>query len=228
MNWEVWSEIEAALVRGSSSRCWQSCPITRTRSLRLTLPLRTFGSGSEPGRQGLDHRLAWIPAQVCHLPSGSSDGQEEIGIRRRSGNGAGREAPTGSGDLNQQGITSRLWIAPSNSFDATTVSLLPKFGISMICDGHFRFPFLARSNMFWVPHQLFGFRPAPSGVWTVCYHHNQWTAADLRKFREDLDHYGAQISSWTTSSGSGRGGVPAGRQCSAPARVSLLCLFAAS
>ena len=95
----------------------------------------------------------------------------------------------------RHGVKPRLWIAPSNSFDASTVSLLSRFGISMICDGYFRFPFVCRRNMFWVPQQLFCFRPAPPGIWTVCYHHNHWTAADLRKFRDDLRRYGPEISS---------------------------------
>jgi hypothetical protein len=94
----------------------------------------------------------------------------------------------------QHGIKSQLWIAPNNSFDATTVALLPRFGISMICDGHFRFPFVCRRNLLWLPHQIFGFRPAPAGVWTVCYHHNRWTFADLQRFLDDLDNYGTLIS----------------------------------
>ena len=32
-------------------------------------------------------------------------------------------------------------------------------------------------------------------MWTVCYHHNDWTAARMRQFREDLDNYGANIAS---------------------------------
>src|SRR5262249_29616009 len=80
-------------------------------------------------------------------------------------------------------------------FDAVTVSLLPKFGISMICDGHFRSPHLCQRNMFWIPQQLFSFRPAPAGVWTVCYHHNQWRPAEVSQFQQDLDDYGPDISS---------------------------------
>ena len=49
--------------------------------------------------------------------------------------------------------------------------------------------------MTWIPQQLFYFRPAPPGVWTVCYHHNDWPASQMRQFREDVDNYGANIAS---------------------------------
>jgi len=92
-------------------------------------------------------------------------------------------------------IKSRVWIAPSNSFDRTTVSLLPQFGIDVICDGFFRVPFIYQRKILWIPQQLHGFRPAPPGVWTVCYHHNHWTTSDLAKFREDLARYRSDIGS---------------------------------
>jgi hypothetical protein len=92
-------------------------------------------------------------------------------------------------------IQARVWIAPSNSFDATTVSLLPKFGIRIISDGNFRFPFCWPAEVLWVPQQLFGFRPVPAGIWTVCYHHNRWTTTDLDQFREDLSRYASEIGS---------------------------------
>jgi len=127
--------------------------------------------------------------------------------------------------LEREGITPRVWIAPGNTFDATTVALLPEFGIRIICDGYFRFPYACplpsflfpadgdrvsedqvmtsepplssseRGWMMWVPQQLFYFRPAAAGVWTVCYHHNKWTASQMRQFRKDVDDYGANIAS---------------------------------
>jgi hypothetical protein len=49
--------------------------------------------------------------------------------------------------------------------------------------------------MIWVPQQLYHFRPAPPGVWTVCYHHNQWNASRAAQFREEIDRYEANIVS---------------------------------
>ena len=49
--------------------------------------------------------------------------------------------------------------------------------------------------MTWVPQQLYYFRPAPAGVWTVCYHHNQWNGSGAGKFRNDLEQYASNIVS---------------------------------
>jgi hypothetical protein len=49
--------------------------------------------------------------------------------------------------------------------------------------------------MIWIPQQLFQFRPAPPGVWTISFHHNDWTPRDTAAFREDLKRYGPNISS---------------------------------
>jgi hypothetical protein len=37
--------------------------------------------------------------------------------------------------------------------------------------------------MFWLPQQLWRFRPMPFGVWTICLHHNHWTPQTLARFR---------------------------------------------
>ena len=55
--------------------------------------------------------------------------------------------------------------------------------------------FTERRWITWVPQQMHYFRPAPPGLWTVCYHPNNWGAAQMRKFRDDVDHYHAHIAS---------------------------------
>ncbi len=196
MNWKVWSEIEAALVERTIRPILAVVPDNQDPVLRVDPPVEDFWErvrtwqrrGWAIALHGYQHRYV-----TCHpgvvTPrkksefAGVPEEEQEQKLRR------------GVQIFKHYGIKPQIWIAPSNSFDWATVSLLPRFGISMICDGNFRFPFVSSNDVFWVPQQLFGFRPAPSGVWTVCYHHNTWTAADLRTFREDLDRYGPDISS---------------------------------
>jgi hypothetical protein len=196
MNWKVWSEIEAALVERNLKPILAVVPDNQDQVLKVDPPVEDFwervrtwqARGWTIALHGYQHRYV-----ICHpgivTPRKKSEfaglpaEEQEEKLRR------------GAKIFRHHGIRSHLWIAPSNSFDAFTVSLLHRVGISMICDGHFRFPFLCQKNMFWIPQQLFGFRPAPPGVWTVCYHHNHWTSADVRKFREDLDCYGPEVSS---------------------------------
>ena len=196
MNWKVWSEIETALGERNIKPILAVVPDNQDPVLQVDTPVEDFwdrvrgwqARGWTIALHGYQHKYVTVhPGIVTPRKKSEFAGvpaaEQEEKLRR------------GMQIFKHHGIKSHVWIAPSNSFDAATVSLLPQFGISVICDGYFRFPFICRRGLFWVPHQLFGFRPALPGVWTVCYHHNQWTAADLRQFRQDLDDYGPAISS---------------------------------
>jgi len=196
MNWKVWSEIEAALIARRLKPILAVVPDNQDPLLKVDPPVEDFWArvrawqarGWTIALHGYQHKYVTRHPGMVTLRkksefAGVPAAEQEEKLRR------------GMQIFEHNGIKSHLWIAPSNSFDACTVSLLPRFGISTICDGCFRFPFLCLRNMFWVPQQLFGFRPVPPGVWTVCYHPNQWTAEYPGRFREDLDQYGAQISS---------------------------------
>ncbi|HXJ60593.1 MAG TPA: DUF2334 domain-containing protein [Verrucomicrobiae bacterium] len=195
MNWTVWSEIEASLVERQIRPILAVVPDNQDQVLKVEPAVEDFWERVRRwqardwtiGLHGYQHRYVTCQPGVVTVRkksefAGVPVAEQEVKLRR------------GLEIFERHGVKTHLWIAPSNSFDTMTVSLLPTLGISMICDGHFRFPFICRRNLWWVPQQLFGFRPAPSGVWTVCYHHNGWTAADLRKFREDLDRYGSRIT----------------------------------
>jgi hypothetical protein len=95
----------------------------------------------------------------------------------------------------REGIKSRVWIAPGNAFDETTVSLLPQFGIDTISAGWFWKPFIGPHKTTWIPCQLSILRPVPSGLWTVCYHHNSWEHADFADLLEGLERYRSDIVS---------------------------------
>jgi predicted deacetylase len=196
MNWSVWSEIEAALMARHLKPILAVVPDNRDPVLRVSAPVADFW---ERVRQWQARGWTIALHGFQHKYVARRDG---IGTVRKSTEFAGVPAEEqaeklrrGTRIFEREGIRSSVWIAPNNSFDATTVRLLPGFGINIICDGNFRFPFVSPEKMVWVPQQLFGFRPAPPGVWTVCYHHNEWTAASIGQFCGDLDRYGAEISS---------------------------------
>lgn len=196
MNWRVWAEIEAALVDHQAKPILAVVPDNLDPKLRIEPAVEDFwervrqwqARGWTIALHGFQHKyIARRPGIVTPRKNtefaGVPAAEQAEKIRR------------GMAIFQREGIHPRVWIAPSNSFDATTVSLLPQFGIHIICDGFFRFPFVWPSEITWVPQQLFGFRPAPSGVWTVCYHHNHWAATDLTRFREDLRRFHANIRS---------------------------------
>ena len=196
MNWQIWSEIETALIENNLKPMLAIVPDNQDPALQVDAAppeywerVRSWQSrGWDIALHGYQHRYVTrhpglVTVRKKSEFAGLSAGMQEEKLRR------------GVEIFRNQGIQTRLWIAPGNSFDSVTVSLLPKFGISMVCDGHFRFPFVCRYNLFWIPQQLFRFRPAPPGVWTVCYHHNTWSSDQLRQFRRDLEEYRAELSS---------------------------------
>ena len=196
MNWKIWSEIEAVLLERRLKPVLAVVPDNQDPGLQVDRAADDFWEharrwqdwGWTIALHGFQHRYLTRKAGIVALRrksefAGLPRVQQEEKLRR------------GVEIFQREGIAARVWVAPGNSFDATTVSLLPKFGIRIICDGYFRFPFVCPRGMTWVPQQLFYFRPAPPGVWTVCFHHNQWTASSAAKFREDLARYGANICS---------------------------------
>jgi peptidoglycan/xylan/chitin deacetylase (PgdA/CDA1 family) len=196
MNWKVWSEIEAALVENQVKPILAVVPDNLDPKLQVDAPAAHFWERVRQwqardwaiGLHGFQHkyigqRVGIVTPKKNTEFAGVPEAEQAEMLRN------------GVHIFKRHGITPRVWIAPSNSFDATTVALLPQFGIHIICDGLFRFPFVCRRKMFWIPHQIFNFRPAPPGVWTVCFHHNHWTAADLKQFRENLRRFRDDL--WT-------------------------------
>lgn len=196
MNWTMWSEIEASLIERDLKPILAVVPDNQDPVLKVEPAVQDFWSrvrgwqarGWTIALHGYRHQYVTVHRGIVTVKNksefaGIPAAEQEEKLRR------------GMDIFKRNGVSSSVWIAPRNSFDAVTVTLLPGVGINIICDGNFRFPFETRSNMFWVPQQLFRFRPALRGVWTVCYHHNGWTSADLRQFRLDLDNYGPEICS---------------------------------
>jgi len=201
MNWRVWAEIESVLIHRDIKPLLAVVPDNQDPGLQVDPPVGDFwervrswqARGWTISLHGFQHRYVSANAGLVAVRKKS----EFAGLPAAEQQ---KKLCRGVEILEREGITPRVWIAPGNTFDATTVALLPEVGIRIICDGYFRYPFASlvskeQGSMTWVPQQLFYFRPAPSGVWTVCYHHNEWTAAQRRKFREDVDNYGANIVS---------------------------------
>ena len=87
-----------------------------------------------------------------------------------------------------------VWVAPGNSFDETTVNSVKKIGIRFISDGYYLFPHLDSNGMIWVPHQLWRFYIMLFGIWTIGFHHNTWSATDLKKFRTHVQDFKGSIT----------------------------------
>jgi predicted deacetylase len=196
MDWRMWSEIEAILKQHRLKPVLAVVPDNRDAKLQVQAPVADFWDrvrawqewGWTIALHGFQHRYVSWHAGIVALRKKSEFAGLPRWVQREKLHQAMQI-------LERERVTPRVWIAPGNTFDLATVSLLPEFGLRIICDGHFRFPFVYERQMTWVPQQLFQFRPAPPGVWTVGYHHNDWKASDLDTFRRNVADYGAQIAS---------------------------------
>jgi predicted deacetylase len=190
MNWRVWAEIEEALVRKRIQPLLAVVPDNRDPTLQLEAPVDNFWQrvrgwqalGWTVGLHGFQHKYVTEHAGIVTAKTKS----EFAGLPARDQEDKLRR---GVEIFVRQGINPNVWIAPNHSFDSTTVTLLPELGMRVISDGQCRFPFVCSQEMFWVPQQLSRLKPAPAGIWTVCYHHNQWTPSVLAQFHRDLDRY---------------------------------------
>jgi predicted deacetylase len=196
MNWNLWGQIERILVQRRLKPILAVVPDNRDPGLQVTAPVTDFWS-----RVRAWQNRGWTIALHGYQHLYVSRNAGMVAIRKKS-EFAGlpekeqREKLSRAMQIfEREGITSRVWVAPGSTFDSTTVGLLPEFGIRVISAGYFQFPYMCPVGMTWVPQQMHYFRPAPRGVWTVCYHHNQWDDSGLRKFREEIDRYGANIVS---------------------------------
>jgi peptidoglycan/xylan/chitin deacetylase (PgdA/CDA1 family) len=98
----------------------------------------------------------------------------------------------------EQGVHADAWVAPSHSFDATTLEALVDVGLNVISDGLWPWPHADQGRLFWVPQQLWQFEPKPAGLWTVCNHANSWTEQTVAAFGRELAHYAPLMTDLTT------------------------------
>jgi predicted deacetylase len=195
MNWPVWREIEKVLAGNDVRPMLAVVPANEDANLdvgprepRFWEHVRDWQArGYAIGLHGYQHRYVTREAGL-------------IGINARS-EFAGLSAAEQADKLTRavaifraEKVRPDVWIAPAHSFDAATVAALHDLGVDAISDGFFLSAHRDERGMLWVPQQIWSFRYRPFGLWTVCYHHNDWTKGDLKRFAADVAAYRARIT----------------------------------
>jgi len=196
MKWQTWREIESVLLERQLKPILAVIPDNQDPTLRCEPAARDFwdrarrwqGYGWTIALHGYQHRYVSSHAGILGFRKKSEFAGLPEKLQRH-------KLQRGLAIFRQEGINPQVWIAPGHAFDHTTVSLLHDEGLRVICDGLFWLPYVCRKGMIWVPQQLFSFRPAPRGIWTVCYHPNQWPTSRMARFREEINHYERHICS---------------------------------
>ena len=195
MNWTVWDELEAHMVNHQIRPILAVVPDNQDPKLMVDPPRADFwdhvrrwqSMGWTIALHGHQHLYVNREGGIMNLEPKS----EFAGLSREI-----QEAKLRSGlaIFAAQGVRAEAWIAPSHSFDQTTVDLLVELGIPVISDGLWPWPFSDRGRITWIPTQHWDFKVCPAGVWTICYHHNRWTPQQLEKFRRMVETHRAEIT----------------------------------
>ena len=105
--------------------------------------------------------------------------------------------------FSENGLSPRTFIAPAHSIDRTTYEVIKTFPqIQIISDGFHVYPYRSY-GLLHIPQQLWTFRPAPFGVWTICLHPTSMSLIEIDRFFEGLignrrlTSFPEVISKWT-------------------------------
>ncbi|WP_257307410.1 DUF2334 domain-containing protein [Geothrix campi] len=195
MNWSMWEAIEAHLVQFQVKPILAVVPDNRDPKLMVDPPRQDFwdrvrqwqATGYTIALHGYQHLYVNKNAGML----GVTPQSEFAGLPRAEQEAKLRKALA---IFAEQGVRVDAWVAPSHSFDRTTVGLLAELGVGVISDGLWPRPFTEANGITWLPQQLWSFHPKPEGVWTVCNHHNAWSAQRLDQFAKDLQIYASRIT----------------------------------
>ena len=83
-----------------------------------------------------------------------------------------RKMEAGRRILNERGLATDVWMAPSHTSDRTTLRVLADLGFRAVSDGIALYPFRLAGLKTFVPQQLWEPKSVPLGVWTICLHPN--------------------------------------------------------
>ncbi len=84
-------------------------------------------------------------------------------------------------------IDSKIWVAPSHTFDKNTLRAIKNnTTINIISDGVALFPF-KKYDFNWIPQQVWRFRKMPFGIWTGCFHPNEMSDKDYQRLKQFIE-----------------------------------------
>jgi predicted deacetylase len=187
MNWEMWDQIEEILDmykirplvaviprnRDSSLSAWPKNNHYKDRYLSMK------NKGYEMCQHGYDH--VYISAEPGLF--GLSPRSEFAGIDPLLQE---EKIVKGKNILKDLQINPRCWIGPNHSYDQNTIDILKRSGFTIISDGLHRLPYMYDEKIMLIPSQKWEMKSFFPGLFTICYHHNNWDGKMLAQFERDV------------------------------------------
>ena len=204
MDWKAWARIEEVLLALDIRPILAVVPDNQDPTLVVGPAVKDFWERVRQWQarkwtialHGYQHRYVNKNGGILKLPGKS----EFAGLPRSEQESKLR---AGLAKFAEEGVRADAWVAPSHSFDETTVQLLPEVGIRVISDGFTLLPFECKNGITWVPQQLWRFQHRKHGVWTICFHSNEfdeaacdWFCREARAFRPNIKSLDEVVSRW--------------------------------
>ncbi len=95
--------------------------------------------------------------------------------------------------LQGQALQARIWVAPRHGFDKTTLKILQEEKLFLISDG-LGARAVRRGGLTWIPQQLWAPVDKDSGLWTIAYHPNTASDAQITQLEQFLARRHTQFS----------------------------------
>lgn len=187
MNWSIWKNIENILIKTNCRPILSVVPDNQDKVLKIDQAEPRFwehvrrwqSMGWTIGLHGYQHRFVTQDSGLIRANRYSEFAGLPAELQRC-------KITKGIQIFKSEGIKANIFVAPAHSFDLITIRELRKIGIRCISDGFFLFPHLDSEDMMWIPQQLWRFYRMPIGVWTICFHHNNWKGNDLLGFHRTI------------------------------------------
>jgi len=187
MNWDIWDQIEEVLDiykikplvavipknKDSSLGVWPKNAHYKDRYISMS------NKGYEMCQHGYDHVYISSDQGLFGLSPRSEFAGVDLILQEQ-------KISKGKAILQDLGINPRCWIGPNHSFDSDTITILKDHGFSVISDSLHRLPYMYDEELIIVPCQKWAMNHFIPGLYTVCYHHNNWDSKMLSQFKRDV------------------------------------------
>ena len=194
MNWEIWDEIVNICKEKNIKPIIAVIPNNKDESIVCSKPREQFWDEIKQLQN-----LGWGVALHGYEHLYTEELKGIVGLHNRSEfSGLSREIQNekiykAKQIFIENNIKPQLFIAPSHSFDETTIKVLLSLGIDVISDGFAIAPYRDANKMTWIPCQRWRFGFNMFGVWTICLHPNNWSKDDIDSFRINIEKYKSKI-----------------------------------
>jgi predicted deacetylase len=189
LNWRVWRQVESILERHDVKPMLAVVPDNRDARLMVEPPNPDFWQRVR-GWQAKGWTIAihgYQHAYVTNNPGivGLNSYSEFAGLPHLEQK---QKIESALSILSRENVAPQAWVAPAHAFDETTVQVLIDNGVQVISDGFYFRP-VKKLGATWIPQQLWKFRRLPAGLWTVCYHSNQFSEDSIARLDADLQTF---------------------------------------